>query len=43
MATLAFSMSMPLKKMGMALSAPLRNVLILMNNLKDKKEKEEKE
>ena len=30
-----------LKKMGMALSAPLTNMLILMNNLKDKKEKEE--
>ncbi|MCP5049855.1 MAG: 50S ribosomal protein L10 [bacterium] len=42
LAQLAFSISMPLKKMGMALSAPLRNTLILMNNLKDKKEKEEK-
>jgi large subunit ribosomal protein L10 len=42
MAQLAFSISMPLKKMGLALSAPLRNMLILMNNLKDKKEKEEK-
>jgi large subunit ribosomal protein L10 len=42
MAQLAFSISMPVKKMGMALSAPLRNMLILMNNLKDKKEKEEK-
>jgi large subunit ribosomal protein L10 len=40
MAQLAFSMAMPVKKMGMALSAPLRNMLILMNNLKDKKEKE---
>jgi large subunit ribosomal protein L10 len=38
----AFSISMPLKKMGMALSAPLRDMMILMNNLKDKKEKEEK-
>jgi large subunit ribosomal protein L10 len=42
MAQLAFSISMPIKKMGMALSAPLRDMLILMNNLKDKKEKEEK-
>jgi len=42
MAQLLFSISMPLKKMGMALSAPLTNILILMNNLKDKKEKEEK-
>lgn len=42
LAQLAFSISMPLKKMGMALSAPLRNMLILMKNLKDKKEKEEK-
>jgi large subunit ribosomal protein L10 len=42
LAQLAFSISMPLKKMGMALSAPLRNMLILMQNLKDKKEKEEK-
>ncbi|NIM13124.1 MAG: 50S ribosomal protein L10 [Candidatus Aminicenantes bacterium] len=42
LAQLAFLISMPLKKMGMALSAPLRNMLILMKNLKDKKEKEEK-
>ena len=42
MAQLALSISMPVKKWGMAMSAPLRNVLILMNNLKDKKEKEEK-
>ncbi len=42
MAQLVGAISMPLKKMGMALSAPLRNMLILMNNLKDKKEKEEK-
>lgn len=34
--------AMPLKKMGMALNAPLMNIAILMNNLKDKKEKEEK-
>ena len=40
LAQLVFSMAMPVKKMGMALSAPLRNMLILMNNLKDKKEKE---
>jgi large subunit ribosomal protein L10 len=37
---LAFSIAMPLKKMGMALSAPLTNILILLKNLKDKKEKE---
>ena len=42
MAQLVGAFSMPLKKMGIALSAPLRNMLILMNNLKDKKEKEEK-
>jgi len=40
-AQLAFAMAMPIKKMGMALKAPLRDMLILMNNLKDKKEKEE--
>ena len=38
---LAFSVAMPLKKFGMSLSAPLTNVLILLNNLKDKKAKEE--
>ncbi len=37
------SFAMPLKKMGAALASPLKNMLILMNNLKDKKEKEEKE
>lgn len=42
MAQLAFSLSMPLKKFGMSLAAPLKNMLILMKNLKDKKEKEEK-
>ncbi len=42
MAQLVFSIAMPLKKMGMALSAPLTNMLVLMKNLKDKKEKEEK-
>ena len=41
MSQLAFSMAMPLKKFGMTLSAPLRNMMILLNNLKDKKEKEE--
>lgn len=41
MAQLVFSIAMPLKKMGMALSAPLTNMLILMKNLKDKKEKGE--
>lgn len=34
----AYSIAYPVKKMGLALSAPLRNVLILMKNLKDKKE-----
>jgi large subunit ribosomal protein L10 len=38
MGQVAYSMVYPLKKMGMALSAPLRNVLVLMKNLKDKKE-----
>jgi len=42
LAQLALSISMPAKKMGIALSAPIRNTLILMKNLKDKKEKEEK-
>lgn len=42
LAQLVGAISMPLKKMGIALSAPLTNMLILMNNLKDKKEKEEK-
>jgi len=37
---MAFSIAMPLKKIGMVLNAPLKNVLVLMNNLKDKKEKE---
>jgi large subunit ribosomal protein L10 len=41
LAQLAFSIVYPLKKMGMALSSPLQNMLILMQNLKDKKEKEE--
>ena len=42
LAQLVFSIAMPLKKMGMALSAPLTKMSILMQNLKDKKEKEEK-
>ncbi|MCU0287106.1 MAG: 50S ribosomal protein L10 [Acidobacteria bacterium] len=42
LAQLVGAIAMPLKKMGMALSAPLLNMLILMNNLKDKKENEEK-
>jgi len=41
MAQLAMTMVTPLKKFGMSLSAPLTNMLILMKNLKDKKEKEE--
>jgi large subunit ribosomal protein L10 len=43
MAQLVLSIAMPLRKMGMALSAPLTTTLILMKNLKDKKEKEEKQ
>lgn len=43
MAQLVLSISMPLKKMGMALSAPMTTTLILLKNLKDKKEKEEKQ
>jgi large subunit ribosomal protein L10 len=43
MAQLVCSIAMPLKKMGMALSAPLTTTLILMKNLQDKKEKEEKQ
>jgi large subunit ribosomal protein L10 len=42
MTQLVLSIAMPLKKMGMALSASLTNMLILMKNLKDKKEKEVK-
>jgi len=41
MAQIAFSIAHPVKKMGMALSSPLQHMLILMQNLKDKKEKEE--
>ncbi len=43
LAQLVGCISLPLKKMGMALSAPLTTTLILMKNLKDKKEKEEKQ
>lgn len=43
MSRLAFSMAMPLKKFGMSLSAPLTNMMILLNNLKDKKAKEDKQ
>lgn len=42
MAQMVLSLSMPIKKFGMSLAAPLKNMLILMKNLKDKKEKEEK-
>jgi len=41
MAQIAFSIIHPLKKMGVALSAPLQNMMVLMQNLKDKKEKED--
>ena len=37
----AFAIATPVKKMAMALSSPLRNMLILLINLKDKKEKED--
>ncbi len=40
MAQLALSMTMPIKKFGMSLAAPMRSMLILLKNLKDKKEKE---
>ncbi len=40
MGQFAFSVAMPLKKWGMALSAPLTNMLVLLKNLKDKKEEE---
>ena len=38
---LLMTIAMPLKKFGMTLSSPLKNMLLLMNNLKGKKEKEE--
>lgn len=41
MSQLAFSMVMPIKKFGQALTAPIMNMLILLNNLKDKKAKED--
>lgn len=41
MSQLVFLMAMPLKKVGMILSSPLKNILILFKNLKDKKEKED--
>ncbi len=41
LAQIAFSIIHPLKKMGVALSAPLQNMMVLMQNLKDKKEKED--
>jgi len=40
MAQLAMSIVHPLKKMGLSLSAPLTNMLVLLKNLKDKKAKE---
>lgn len=43
LAQLAFSIGMPLRKMGTALNAPLRSMLVVLKNLKDKKEKEEKQ
>lgn len=39
LAQLALSMAMPLKKMGAALRSPLVSMLVLLQNLKDKKEK----
>lgn len=39
LAQLAGSIAMPLRKFGSALSAPLTHMLILLRNLKDKKEK----
>lgn len=41
MSQFAFSLAYPIKKMGMALSSPLKTMLVLMQNLKDKKAKEE--
>jgi hypothetical protein len=40
MSQLAYSIAMPLKKFGLSLSAPLTHMMILLHNLKDKKEKE---
>jgi large subunit ribosomal protein L10 len=39
LAQLIGSIAMPLKKFGMSLSSPLSHMLILMKNLKEKKEK----
>lgn len=39
MTQLAFAFTAPLRKFGLALSAPLTSMLILLRNLKDKKEK----
>jgi len=39
MAQLLLSMTMPLRKFGSALSAPLTTMLVLLKNLKEKKEK----
>ena len=39
MAQLLLSMTMPLRKFGSALSAPLTSMLVLLKNLKEKKEK----
>lgn len=41
MTQMAYSIAYPVKKMGMALSSPLKTLLVLMQNLKDKKVKEE--
>ena len=43
LAQLAMSIVHPLKKMGLSLSAPLTNMLLLLKNLKDKKAKEGEE
>lgn len=40
MSQLACSIAMPLKKFGLSLSAPLTHMMILLRNLKEKKEKE---
>lgn len=39
MAQLLLSMTMPLRKFGSALTAPLTSMLVLLKNLKEKKEK----
>lgn len=40
LAQFAATMAMPLKKLARTLASPLNNMVILFNNLKDKKEKE---